>query len=87
MQPLCAECRRDAQGTVYCAEHAPVRTGEAPVGTGLAPTPHIELAALEDAVDRLKAAATAYDSAYADKGGKLDGAARTRLNAQLRDID
>ncbi|WEK02441.1 MAG: transferrin receptor-like dimerization domain-containing protein [Candidatus Sphingomonas phytovorans] len=50
-------------------------------------TPHIELAALEDAVDRLKAAATAYDSAYADKGGKLDQARRVKLNAQLRDID
>ena len=50
-------------------------------------TPHIELAALEDAVDRLKAAASAYDSAYADKGGKLDQARRVKLNAQLRDID
>jgi len=53
----------------------------------VARTPHIELAALEDAVDRLKAAATAYDSAYADKGGKLDPATRAKLNAQLRDID
>jgi N-acetylated-alpha-linked acidic dipeptidase len=60
-----------------------------PVGgpAALAPTPHIELAALEDAVDRLKAAATAYDSAYADKGGKLAPATRAKLNAQLRDID
>jgi len=42
---------------------------------------------LEDAVDRLKTAATAYDDAYADKGGKLDPAVREKLNAQLRDID
>ena len=49
--------------------------------------PHIELAALEDAVDRLKAAATAYDDAYADKGARLDPARREKLNAQLRDID
>jgi N-acetylated-alpha-linked acidic dipeptidase len=60
-----------------------------PVGPAAveARTPHIELAALEDAVDRLKAAATAYDDAYADKGAKLAPAAREKLNAQLRDID
>jgi len=60
-----------------------------PVGPAAveARTPHIELAALEDAVDRLKAAATAYDDAYADKGAKLAPAVREKLNAQLRDID
>jgi len=60
-----------------------------PVGPAAieAHTPHIELAALEDAVDRLKAAATAYDDAYAGKGGKLAPATREKLNAQLRDID
>jgi N-acetylated-alpha-linked acidic dipeptidase len=52
-----------------------------------AKTPHIELAVLEDAVDRLKAAAAAYDSAYADKGATLDQARRVKLNRQLRDID
>jgi N-acetylated-alpha-linked acidic dipeptidase len=52
-----------------------------------AKTPHVELAALEDAVDHLKAAAAAYDSAYADKGAKLDPVRRVKLNAQLRDID
>ena len=52
-----------------------------------AQTPHIELAVLEDAVDRLKAAATAYDTAYADKGAALDPVRRAKLNAQLRDID
>ncbi|MFA5965113.1 MAG: transferrin receptor-like dimerization domain-containing protein [Sphingomonas sp.] len=50
-------------------------------------TPHIELAALEDAVDHLKTAAAAFDSAYADKGGTLAPATRAKLNAQLRDID
>ncbi|MDB5703679.1 MAG: folate hydrolase [Sphingomonas bacterium] len=52
-----------------------------------AKTPHIELAVLEDAVDRLKAAAAAYDSAYADRGATLDQARRVKLNRQLRDID
>ncbi len=50
-------------------------------------TPYIELATLEDAVDRLSTAATAYDAAYADKGAAIDPARRTRLNTQLRDID
>jgi len=50
-------------------------------------TPHIAFAALEDAVDDLKIAATAYDSAYADKGAKLSPGAREKLNGQLRDID
>ena len=60
-----------------------------PVGPAAveADTPHIELAVLEDAVDRLKKAAAAYDSAYADKGGKLTPASRAKLNGQLRDID
>jgi len=52
-----------------------------------AETPHIELAALSDAVDHLKNAAARFDSAYADKGTKLDPARRTKLNAMLRDID
>ncbi len=50
-------------------------------------TPHVELAVLEDAVDRLKASATAYDSAYADKSSGLTPERRDRLNAMLRDID
>lgn len=32
--PVCEECRRDAFGTVYCAEHAP-----APVSAGYTPQP------------------------------------------------
>jgi N-acetylated-alpha-linked acidic dipeptidase len=53
----------------------------------LAPTPHVELAVLEDAVDRLKASANAYDAAYADKSSGLTPERRDRLNAMLRDID
>ncbi|WP_136162118.1 transferrin receptor-like dimerization domain-containing protein [Sphingomonas flavalba] len=53
----------------------------------LAATPHVELAVLANAVDRLKAAATAYDAAYASKGAALPAATRTQLNAKLRDID
>ncbi len=63
----------------------PLKPVAAPVAE--AATPHIELAALEDAVDHLKTAAAAFDSAYADKGGQLAPAARAKLNAQLRDID
>ena len=50
-------------------------------------TPFIELSLLENAVDQLQAAATRYDAAYAEKGGKLDPARRAKLNAQVRDID
>jgi N-acetylated-alpha-linked acidic dipeptidase len=52
-----------------------------------AATPHVELAALSDAVDHLRKAASGFDSAYADKGAKLDPARRTKLNAMLRDVD
>lgn len=60
-----------------------------PVGppTPQAMTPHIEFAALENAVDRLKKSAAAYDAAYAAKGGGLSPAARARLNAMLATID
>jgi N-acetylated-alpha-linked acidic dipeptidase len=52
-----------------------------------ASTPHIELAALANAVDRLKMSAQAFDAAYAANGTKLAPARRTKLNALLRDID
>jgi N-acetylated-alpha-linked acidic dipeptidase len=60
-----------------------------PVGApeAKATTPHVELAGLEDAVDRLKASASAYDSAYADKSSGLTPERRDRLNLMLRDID
>lgn len=52
-----------------------------------AATPHVELAALADAVDRLGKSAKAYDAAYQDKGAALARPLRERLNALLRDID
>ena len=60
-----------------------------PVGAPAADptTPAIELAGLENAVIHLSAAAKAYDAAYAARGADLTPAARTRLNASLRDID
>ncbi|MFW2851977.1 transferrin receptor-like dimerization domain-containing protein [Sphingomonas sp. TX0543] len=60
-----------------------------PVGAPAAEpmTPHIELAALENAVDTLKQSASAFDSALAARGAGLTRAQRDRLGAQLRDID
>jgi len=60
-----------------------------PVGPpeAVASTPYVELAVLENAVDRLKASANAYDAAYADKSSGLTPERRDRLNAMLRDID
>jgi hypothetical protein len=37
-KPVCDQCRRDAQGTVYCAEHAPAAAAAAP-GPPPAPPP------------------------------------------------
>jgi N-acetylated-alpha-linked acidic dipeptidase len=53
----------------------------------IVPTPHIELAVLENAVDRLKASASAYDAAYAAGGATLSPAVREKLNALLATID
>jgi N-acetylated-alpha-linked acidic dipeptidase len=60
-----------------------------PVGAPAAEarTPHIELAALENAVDQLKESADRFDKALADRGASLDPARRATLMAQLRDID
>ena len=52
-----------------------------------APTPMIELAALDNAVGKVETAAKAFDAAYAAKGAGLDAAKRAKLNASLRDID
>jgi N-acetylated-alpha-linked acidic dipeptidase len=52
-----------------------------------AATPHVELAALENAVDRLKASAAAYDAAYAARGASLTAEQRGKLNGLLADID
>ncbi|HMC92105.1 MAG TPA: transferrin receptor-like dimerization domain-containing protein, partial [Allosphingosinicella sp.] len=53
----------------------------------VAATPYVELAVLENAVDRLKASANGYDAAYGDKSSGLTPERRDRLNAMLRDID
>lgn len=50
-------------------------------------TPHIELAALSDAVEQLGKSAKAYDAAYKDHGASLTRPVRDRLNGMLRDID
>ena len=50
-------------------------------------TPHIELAALADAVDDLDQAADRFDKALADRGAGLDAARRAKVMGQLRDID
>ena len=38
-KPLCDSCRRDAYGTVYCAEHTPVTAGAPPAATAPPPPP------------------------------------------------
>lgn len=50
-------------------------------------TPHIELAALADSIDRLEKAAKAYDAAFEAKGVALAPPVREKLNGLLRDID
>ena len=62
---------------------------KAPVAAPVAeaPTPVIELAALENAVGKLEASAKAYDAAYAAKGAALTPATRAKLNAALLGID
>ena len=72
-------------GTSFALASDPRSPVAAPVAE--APTPLIELAALENAVGRLEASAKAYDAAYAAKGGGLAAAARARLNAALLGID
>jgi N-acetylated-alpha-linked acidic dipeptidase len=59
-----------------------------PVGPAVAEdrTVYVELSGLEDAVDRLKRAAPAFDKAYGERGASLDPVRRTKLNAMLRDI-
>jgi N-acetylated-alpha-linked acidic dipeptidase len=55
--------------------------------TRLEPVPHIEFAALEDAVDRLRRSAKAYDDALAKNVSALSGARLTRLQMLMGDID
>jgi N-acetylated-alpha-linked acidic dipeptidase len=55
--------------------------------TALDRVPHVEFAALEDAVDRLKRSAKSYDDALAKNGPTLSGAQLSRLQALMLDID
>ena len=55
--------------------------------TALDRVPHIEFAALEDAVDRLKRSAKAYDDALAKNASGLSAAQIARLQALMFDID
>ena len=55
--------------------------------TALGPVPHLEFAALEDAVDRLKRSAKAYDDALAKNAPDLSDARRARVQALMLDID
>jgi N-acetylated-alpha-linked acidic dipeptidase len=50
-------------------------------------TPHIELAALADAVDQLGRSAKAYDATYKEKGAALPRPTREKLNNLLLSID
>jgi N-acetylated-alpha-linked acidic dipeptidase len=55
--------------------------------TPLQPVPHIEFAALEDAVDRLKHSAKAYDDAFAEQSHALSGARLAHVQMLMLDID
>lgn len=74
-----------AEGGAYALATDPKDPVGAP--TPVAMTPHIEFAALEDAVDRLKKSAADYDAAYAARGAALSAPARAKLNALLATID
>lgn len=55
--------------------------------TPLQPVPHIEFAALEDAVDRLKHSAKSYDDAFAEHSRGLSGARLVHVQMLMLDID
>ena len=53
----------------------------------LPPTPFVEFAPLENAIAKLRASATAYNTAYVAHGATLSPEARIKLNGLLGDID
>ena len=55
--------------------------------TVLKPVPHFNFAPLEDAVDRLKKSAAAYDSALGEKGASLSAEKKRRLFALAREAE
>jgi N-acetylated-alpha-linked acidic dipeptidase len=63
----------------------PTRTSGPP--TPLDRTPHFNLAPLEDAVDRLKRSAKAYDEALSRQGAALSSDRRERLMGLMQTID
>jgi N-acetylated-alpha-linked acidic dipeptidase len=63
----------------------PTKTSGLP--TALGRVPHIEFAALEDAVDRLKRSAKAYDDALAKNASELSATGLARLQALMLGID
>ena len=63
----------------------PTKTSGMP--TALEPVPQIDFAPLEDAVDRLKRSAKAYDDALAKNASHLSAAQLARLQALMLDID
>jgi N-acetylated-alpha-linked acidic dipeptidase len=63
----------------------PTKTSGLP--TALDRVPHVEFAALEDAIDRLKRSAKAYDDALAKNASHLSGTGLARLQALMIDID
>jgi N-acetylated-alpha-linked acidic dipeptidase len=63
----------------------PTKTSAPPVA--LKPVPHIEFAGLDDAVDRLKQSAKAYDAALAKDGAALAADRMARLQGLMLTID
>jgi N-acetylated-alpha-linked acidic dipeptidase len=55
--------------------------------TPLAAVPHLELAPLENAVDRLTKSAKAYDDAFGKRAASLTPEQQAKLRALMRDID
>ena len=53
----------------------------------LPPTPFVEFAPLENAIAKLRASATAYNTAYVAHGATLSPEARIKLNGLLGNID
>ncbi len=66
---------------------APDPTKSSGLPTALKPVPHIEFAALDDAVDRLKKSAKAYDSALAKDAAGLPPDRMAKLQGLMLTID
>ena len=88
-----ADAKREAQQTQakLLADRAfqlaadPTKTSGLP--TALKRVPHLEFAELENAVDRLKQSATAYDDAFVKNATHLTADKRARLLALMQTID